>query len=909
MFEFKLRRQEFANDLDAFCGETLLLLPKLFLLQRRYSFYLVFTKHGKYVFLNINSPRLKSALTKVSLFVLTGTIILACNSVKRVPEPKKLLTKNEILVNDKKDKTETLKNLLYQKPNGKLLGYRLRLNMYNLANLKHDSTYQAKFINHPGKYERMSKWLSAKQVNRLGQSFWYAGIHNFLRDTGEPPVIIDTASTKKSVKRLKSWHVNHGFFNASARFEIDTLDNKKAKIRYLVDTGQAFFLDTISTQITTPALDSMYQSRRAASLLKAGKQYSTEDFEGERARITTQFRNNGAYQFQQNYITYDIDTIGRDHKAGVNLKIADYSFRDGDTTRTEPFKLFKISEVNIFTDYDPKRGKSADTIKRVYRNFNLISHEKLKYKPRAITDAVFINPGNHFADFRTTLTTRYLSNLRIFNYPTVQYEVDKRDPLGKSLVANIFLTPRDKYSFGYSLDFTHSNIQDFGIAGTTSFTIRNIFNRAETFDISARGNIGSSRDLANPNDNFFNVLEYGVDMKINFPRIFMFFNTESIIPKSMIPSTTLSLGFAKQQNIGLDKENLTGALTYNWTPKRNSSARFDLFNIQYVKNINIGNYFRVYESSYRRLNALATAYGANASYFEPGTQSLVIDAGANAFFNDVLGPTPSVIMTPQDYKTVSSISERRNRLTENNLILATSFTYSKTTKTDINDNTFYSFRTKAEVAGNTLSLIASASKQLKNQNGSNTIFDVEYSQYAKGEFEYIKHWDMGARTVFALRAFAGIAIPYGNSRSIPFSRSYFAGGSNDNRAWQAYSLGPGSLASINDFNEANMKLAASIEYRCPLFGKLNGALFADAGNIWNVLDNIDDEQAVFSGIKSLQDTALGTGVGLRYDFNFFVVRLDAGFKTYNPADDSGKKWFRDYNFGNSVLNIGINYPF
>jgi outer membrane protein assembly factor BamA len=90
---------------------------------------------------------------------------------------------------------------------------------------------------------------------------------------------------------------------------------------------------------------------------------------------------------------------------------------------------------------------------------------------------------------------------------------------------------------------------------------------------------------------------------------------------------------------------------------------------------------------------------------------------------------------------------------------------------------------------------------------------------------------------------------------------------------------------------------------------VNGALFIDAGNIWNVFDNVTDEKAIFKGIQSLKEIAVGSGFGLRYDFNFFVVRLDFGFKTYNPAELAAKKWFRDYNFSNGVVNIGINYPF
>ncbi|MGK4566064.1 BamA/TamA family outer membrane protein [Flavobacterium sp. 3HN19-14] len=219
------------------------------------------------------------------------------------------------------------------------------------------------------------------------------------------------------------------------------------------------------------------------------------------------------------------------------------------------------------------------------------------------------------------------------------------------------------------------------------------------------------------------------------------------------------------------------------------------------------------------------------------------------------------------------------------------------------------FRTKLESAGNLLSLFASATKTVDNEISRKKIFGIEYSQYFKTEFEYIKHWDLKYERVIAVRGFAGIAVPYGNSSSVPFSRSYFAGGSNDIRAWQPYSLGPGSSGSIYDFNEANFKITLNAEVRFKIINSFKGALFVDAGNIWNIFDDSTIPGGNFDGLESLKDIAVGSGFGLRYDLSIFAVRLDLGFKTYNPADETGKKWFRDYNFGNSVLNIGINYPF
>lgn len=849
--------------------------------------------------------RLKNFNTKISLFILITLIIVGCDTTKRVPNNKRLLMDNEIYIDNKKNKDDEVTNQLYQKPNSSILGYRLRLNLYNLAKQNTDSLYKDKFLKNPKKYYRKAKWLSKKQVNRLGQSFWNKGIHEFLKKTGEAPVLLDTNSTKKSIKRLNSYYFNNGFFDVKTDFTTDTSKTKKVVLKYKINKGSGYKLDSLKTDIATLALDSLYKLRKDNSFIKSGNQYKTSDIDNERNRITTDFRNNGVYFFQQNYINFDLDTIQTNKKVNLKLNIENQNIREGDTSSTQDFKIYKINKVNIFTDHQTNKSEIKVNDSVTYKGYNFYSEKKLKYKPKSITSAIFIAPGTKYSDFRTSLTSKYLSNLRVFNYPSIQYSVDPKDENG--LIANVFLIPRKKYTFGASVDFTHSNIQDFGISGNTSLGIRNVFNGAETFEIAFRGNVGASRDLANPNNNFFNISEIGVDSKLNFPRILFPLNTDKIIPKTMIPSTTLSVGFAKQRNIGLDKQNFTSSLSYNWTPKRNTTIRLDLFNVQFVKNVNVDNYFNVYRASYDRLNEIAAIYNNNPENVDLNGD--LTQKGTLRFMIDVLEENTGITPNDDEYRTVLSISERYVRLIENNLIFASSISFSKTSKRDIQDNNFYVFKTKIESAGNILSLISSASKEITNQDGNNTIFDVEYSQYIKTEFEYIKHWDLKRKKVFAIRSFFGIAIPYGNSNNIPFSRSYFAGGTNDIRAWQPYSLGPGSSGGIFDFNEANMKISFNAEFRFNIFGKLNGALFADTGNIWNVLDNVEDKAYKFNGIKSLETIALGTGFGFRYDFGLFVVRGDLGFKTYNPANNINNRWFKELNLSESVLNIGINYPF
>jgi outer membrane protein assembly factor BamA len=852
---------------------------------------------------------LRNFLTKISLFILIGILIVACVSEKRVPEGKKFLVKNEVLVNNKKVTTDDATNQIYQKPNSSILGYPLKLNLYNMANLKHDSLYKAKFINDPEKYKRMSKFYSAKQVNRLGESFWYAGFSDYLARVGEPPVIIDDKSALKSTVRLKSYYFNNGFFNVTSSYKIDSIGNKKGKVKYIVNTGEAFLIDTLETAIQTPALDTLYQKNKVDSKIKVNNPYNKDQIDEERSRLTTLFRNNGAYLFQQNYISFDIDTINKKNKADLNLKIGDYSYRVGDSTYTEPFKIYKISDVNIYTDYDQNitKLKNIDTTKTVYNGFNIYSNGKLKYKPKAITNGSFINKGNLYTDINSTLTSRYFNNLKVFNYPTIQYNPDPKDSTGNSLVANIYLKPKKKYGLETSLDVTHSNIQDIGLSGTAALSIRNVFNGAETFQIAASGTIGSSRDQSKDNSQFFDTNEYAIDFRLNFPRILMFFNTDNIIPKKMIPSTTISAGLGAQNNIGLDKETLNTALSYNWTIRKNTTAKFDLVNIQFIKNVNTSNYFYVYESSYDDLNTISKPYNTADPSFYDANGNLIIESGTNGFLDAVLGPDPTIFLPQTEYEQVNSINEQKNRLTENNLIFATNFSYNKSTKIDDLDERYFSFRTKLETAGNFLSLITT--NQPVNQNGYKEIFGLEYSQYAKIDLEYIKHWDLNHKKVIAFRSFVGFALPYGNANYIPFSRSYYAGGSNDNRGWLAYSLGPGSSNSINNYNEANFKIALNLEYRFNILGNFNGALFVDSGNIWNVFDNVTYQPAVFESLSSLQEMAMATGFGLRYDFGFFVFRFDFGFKAYNPADNGNPKWFYDFGFKSSVVNIGINYPF
>ncbi len=840
------------------------------------------------------------------LYFLYAVVILlllaSCDVMKRVGKDEHLLVENEVVVDGKRTNTETINNLIYQKPNGRLplFGTPLRLHIYNLARPNIDSILQAKVLDNPRKVSWKTKLLSEKQFVQELKS--RKGFNKWLKTTGEPPVIYNEQRAERTANGMRKYYFSKGWFNAETSFVVEKDSNQKATVTYKVKKGKPYILDSITPIIATPIIDSLYRSNfKNGSLIKTGQQYDDANFGAERNRLTQQLRNSGFFHFAQDYITFDLDTIGTNKKVNTELIIADRSIRLEDTINRVPFKVYKIKEVNIFTDYTYENRNLQITDSVTYKNFNLYSYKKLKFKPKAITDAVFINKDGVFKDLDRSRTYRYLSELGAFRYPNISYIENEAD---STLTANVYLIPRKKFELNANFEVSRDNIQAVGFGFNGGLTIRNIFRGAENLQISVLGAIGSSADASIRNDQFFDINELGGNIRLNIPRFSLPFNTDKIIPKFMSPSTTVNLSATSQTNIGLDKQSLTGTINYNWYPSRKVTNNLDLFNVQFVKNLNVGNYFGVYQNSFALLNDVAEDIG-----YIPDDTVLQIPNQADMFINDVLAGNTILSPTDNRFITVSNIRQRKDRLTENNLIFSSSFNYTKDRRENLFDKDFSIIRARLELAGNLLSNISQLSGANKNPDGRYEVFGVPFSQYVKTEFDYVKHWDLGNKNEFAVRSFFGIAIPYGNADNIPFAKSFFGGGPNDVRAWTAYNLGPGSSNSTDEFNEANMKITLSAEQRFNILGRFNGAFFVDAGNIWNVFDDVEEEGKTFDGFNSLLDLAVGSGFGVRYDFSFFVLRFDIGFKTYDPSYEQGNRWFKDYNFGNAVYNIGINYPF
>jgi hypothetical protein len=851
---------------------------------------------------------LNYGLTKLPLILLIPFLFFSCDITRKLKTDEFLITKQNIISSDTLVTKKEIYRQLSQQTNTKLLGFPLKLQIYNLAQTEPEK----RFINWVGKREkrtdRLVSLLSKRQVVQLKKT--WVNVNNSIKKTGEAPTLLDESKTETSLERLKSWYWNHGWFNAEAEYEIKT-DSvaQTVEIDYKVNPGALYIIDSISERIESEATDSLYQLIKKTNKVKVGKPYNTEEFNVDRDFITNYFRNHGLYHFEKEYISYYADTLENNQKINLEINISDRLIDVRDTVASIPFKVHRISEVNVFSDYDGTTTKIEDSV--IYEKTNVYSFGNLKLNPKVLSDFIFIKKDSIYRDIDRARTNNRIAETRIFKYPNILYQEDPRDTTGTGLIANVLLTPKERFSTNFGIDVSQSNIQQFGIGFNTSILSRNIFRGAETLELSGRGNFGSSRDLGNSADQFLDILEYGMDLRLNFPRIIFPFSTESVIRNTMSPFTTASVGFSTQQNIGLDRRNLNATFGYRWKPEDRTSYQFDLMNIQFVNNLNAANFFNVFRNSYTELNQISrdNLDQVNPEFLfenQQGELDLIIPEGTQGFIQDI--NNQRVNLNREDQVIASSLIERRERLTENNLIVASNFTYEYSTRRNIFDENFSQFRGKIEWAGNLLSALARPLGLEETPTGNYRLFGVQFSQYIKPELNYIKHWDLGNQQVIATRAYGGIAIPYGNANSIPFPRSFFGGGPNDNRGWRPYDLGPGSTNGVNDFNEANFKLSFNAEYRFNLFGSLNSALFVDAGNIWNVFDNVEDPAATFDGLQDLSELSIASGFGLRYDIEFFVIRMDLGFKTYNPGSE-GSKWFKDYNFSNVVFNFGINYPF
>ena len=836
---------------------------------------------------------MQNSFTKIQFSALLLTFFISCNSVKYVPENENLLKKNTIVVNDKTKSKSKLDKYLVQKPNQTTFGVPISLYLYNIGDLEFEETFDEWRENHPNKSHSFDKIFSKKQNYVIYKT--NKGVNKWFLKKFQPPVLFDEIKTEKSVISLQNYFISQGYFEASVTDTISQLKEKQLEVEYKITTNNQYYIDSITTEIESPVLDSIYQANRENSKIKKGNPFIFNDFEQEELRLISLFRNSGIYHFERN-IGFYTDSVKYDYYKDVSLKIPDRVVRLEDSVYKVPYKRQKVREINVYTDSNLKYRNQKPTDSVHYNGFNFYSHGKLKYKPKHLLKAIFITPDDYFKEAERNLTRNYLRNLKSFS-PSIN--IKYKENKDESLTANIYLNPLKKIALTFDLDATTSNIKPFGILGKFSVLGRNMFKGSEILELSFQGSFLNVAVDASNSSAFFNAFEVISIASLTFPRIIFPVRTSSLIPKYMAPRTRIDASVSFQKNIGLDRQNITAGLAYSWKSSKKVGHKIDLFNLQYIENKNIENYFFIYNSEYQKLNRVSEKLFDTPL---PQENDIILE-----FMDFVLDPENGYDETnPIDYDVTSDVDERRDILIEDVMVPLFAYSFVYNSRQGLNDLDYSYFMARIVAAGNLTTLLA----QETNELGQKLLFGLPIAQYLKLEVEYKKYWELYQKNQLVFRTFIGAAMPYGNSDNIPFSRSYSAGGSNEIRAWRTFELGPGGEKTNLEYSVATFKLVMNLEYRFKLSEKIFGAVFADGGNIWDITDsNLVKEKGKLSSFSSFKYTALGSGFGLRYNFGFLVFRFDIGFKTFEPYLGKSGEWFKNYNFGKAVYNIGINYPF
>ncbi|WP_010134548.1 translocation and assembly module lipoprotein TamL [Ochrovirga pacifica] len=828
--------------------------------------------------------------TRIQLLTIIALIALlsSCSTTKYLQAGEFLLKKNKITVDQKTSSDIELNSYLLQRPNTSLLGIPLGLHLYHVGLPGYDSIHQQKLDSFAYRNSFGDRIFSKKQRLRLLEK--RKKLNDWFLRRGEAPVILASEKTALTAKNLRNHFFNQGYFNATVKTTTLT-DGKTASVRYDIQKKQPFYLDSIYFNIASSTIDSVIQKHITFLPLKKGNPYRLEDFTETIEKITQTLRNHGFFHFKKDLISFrSIDTLASNYKTPVVIRIDNRRIKKENEILELSSKIQKIKKIKVFTDYSFSQRNNLYNVQETYEGIDFYAHQELKHRVKTLSNSIFMAPDEIYSDEKVSLTRNHLRSLS--NFKSVKINFKELDD--EHLETQIVLTPMKKYGIGINTEIIHSNIRQIGLSGGFNFINRNTFKGAEIFQLALQGSIfDTATNLGGTENSTFEAYEVGIDASLQFPK-FIFPFLGNLIPRTMTPKTKVSVGTSFQRNIGLDKQKISGIIDYNWQSSTKNSHTFEILNLQYINNLNIDSYYTIYSSEFTKIRNIKENNNLLPNFDLTTTN-------ANQFLNQI--PANFASENPTASTQLKNIAKRNDIITSNNLIPVTSYSFEHNSSKGLSDPQYNFFRTRISSSGNLSGFF------FEEQNGTPQFENINISQFVKLDIDFRKFWSTSLHNSLAFRTFVGIAFPTGKNKEIPFITSYFAGGSNDIRAWKTYELGPGNSNSGLEFNIGNLKLLSSLEYRFKVINSFYGAVFVDAGNIWNLPNTATaSEEEIFNHFKDLENIAVGSGVGLRYDFNFLVLRLDWAFKTFEPYL-SQNKWFQNYHLSESVLNIGINYPF
>lgn len=765
--------------------------------------------------------------------LLAGAFILSMNSCRplhKIPPGSYLLNKNKVEAGSAINKEEVIE-ILKQKPNRKVLGlFRFHLSVYLYASTNRDN--------------KVNRWL---------------------RNTvGEAPSLYDSILTYKSKEQIRFYMRRHGYYEAvvtdtvivhKSKPKVDVIYRINENIPYTISTYELTSVDTA----LQPLLNAMYPQR----VLKSGALLNAEKIEEEKERITRLMKNNGYFDFSNYYIEVTGDTSLGYHQMKVFLTVINPEVvsASGDTLRKH--EKYMVDRVNVYSSFDPLSNDSVQNFTKVvaYRDLYFKHQPDLYvYKPRVISNHIFIEPGKLFNNTMQENTYNRLGDMGIFRFINIKYSYLYKDTNGLNhLDCGIFLTPSKRKTYSINNELTH-NGGNIGIAGYLSFRNSNAFKNGEIFEVKLRGSLETTPQLANIDKNnqnpgilFFNTIDFGPEINLSF-REFLFPFSKKINKSKRDIYTTLGTKYNYESRLEFTRSLAAFTYTYHFRNIRNLNVEWALAEINYLD-----------------------------AKLQPEFEQLLFQQGGNAL---LISYTSQLISAGR----LSMVYSNRNKS---------------------NSNGAWYYRLNTEYAGTSLWIADSYSKKEKNSTNQYEIFNVPYSNYLRpdADIRYYRFFRGNNSLVFRLAG--GVGFSYWNSRRLPFEKSFFAGGSNDHRGWRARRLGPGSYLGDESFKKiGDIKLNANFEYRFDILKIIEGAAFIDAGNIWNLRKLKDFPGAQFKANTFLDEIAVSSGLGVRLNFNFFLIRLDVGFPVKDPTQEPGNRWrINRLKLNDGIANFGIGYPF
>ncbi len=693
----------------------------------------------------------------------------------------------------------------------------------------------------------------------------------FWQNIGEKPSIYDSTLSIKSLEQIRLYMQTKGFYESVVTYT-EKERRHKMFVTYHIKAGTPIRLRDISFKIDDDTISKYVLKDTASSLIKTGGILDVDVLQNERTRISDALKQVGYYNFSKDYIEYTIDTLIGGHQADLVLEVLPVTMENGKTSK---HRRFYVSNINVYPNYDAtKEMQDYDSYydnMRTYYSRGVggsspvtfyYQPDTFRIKPRTIAKEIFVKSGELYNQRSVNDTYKHLSAFNV--YKMVEVNFDDHTMSKDSLNCNIYLTPSKPQEFVYGIGATNSS-GNIGASFTNSYRNKNIFNGAETFDLRYLMSFESQTSFNGEQNAFaLNTQEYGLESRLYFPRMlaprFLRMWTREKTPRTNI---SILLNYRRRPDYTRSMINLN--LNYQFADNKYLSSTVTPVRLSSIKISN-----------------------ADQAFLEWLDKLFIKDSYQDHF---ILGSGYSIVFNNQ------SSGKRSYHYVKFNL----------------------------SWAGNMLTLASRMLNREKNENGSYDapLMHTTYAQFVKTDVDYRHYLRTIGTNVLVFRAFAGVGIPYGNISFMPFTEQYFSGGANSLRAWQIRSVGPGSFdnadaAGINakyPNMTSDMKLEANLEYRFKLFWVVEGAWFFDAGNIWSINKDDKREGGDFDVKRFYKEIAVGSGLGLRLDFDFFLFRADFGLKLRDPSLKDGERWLakNDHSFifrgSNWAFCLGIGYPF